>query len=272
MDPINELRLHNEIVALEAFALPNIRDLVSRILPGIVNNFNSFVGGLSASDTGIPLSSKNRDFLKFIDKHRYVDLAPITSYVPEGLNVPYLDFAVHLNGAVDYVLPLPETLNKFSTFLAVLLTNRDEQMSTKDKHAEYQKYEQDRLLLIKDIGRCFKPGSTVAEVSYGAVVKRNSDWEHVLGYTEYFAAKINEINRKQLNDKVKEIAGYLDKLLEQHKKGNLSNVTPEVFTELSYGTYQMARALEFFSVVYFRVLGFNESVNKTIANVMTVME
>jgi len=64
----------------------------------------------------------------------------------------------------------------------------------------------------------------------------------------------------------------LETILDKIKRNEFQQMSPEVINNLSEGTYQMARELEFYSVIYFKVQVFINSINKTIDHFKSVVK
>lgn len=273
MSEISDLRYQRNLVALETNTLSvDIDSILKRTIPGIAESFAGFVSKFSAKDSGVHLTSDQQGFIKNLKQFQYMDLEPITAYVPEGMDQTYLEFANVLDHAVNYVKDTPARLDTFCTYLAALVTNREQRLVSKNNVRTYLELERNRAEIAKDLGHCFKNGSTKAEVRYGDVIKRNADWELVFGSVEKINAAVNSVNRSKLNEKAKFASEMLEKIMQMERRGDLNGTAAEVVSELSEGAYQLASELEFFAVVYYRVTGLTESVNSTVKNVKRIMD
>lgn len=273
MDSLKQLRHHRDVIALEAFSVPtlDVNLLLKQVFPEIKHHFLEFTSRFTANDKPIPMSHGQYAFVGELSKHNYVDIVPLTSYVPEGLIVDYLSYAQALSRAVDHAVKVQDLLNTYTTYLAMLITNEHQRFSTQNSVAIYQGLQEKREEILREMGSCFKQGSHETDVKYGDVVKRNADWPYVFGEIDSLSKQINSVNRKVLNQKVKEATELMEKVIAMIKEGKLENSAPEVATELSNGAYQIASELEFFSVVYYRVVGFVTAVNSTVDKVQNIL-
>jgi hypothetical protein len=262
-----------DIAALEAFQFGavNVSSLLERVLPTLTTGIAGFVGRFSATDHGVKLKANRYEFVKELTTHKYMDLAPITSYVPEGLDKTYLEYGAVLKAAADHASHVEEYLADVSSYLGGILSNRDNRMGGKSKIPKYIGIEKERNELNESLGHCFKNGSTRAEVAYSEVVDRNNDWLHVFDLVDSISRMMNAVNRKRLNDRATDAVNMLTKIMELHKKGELEGLAPEVIGELSEGTFQAACELEFFAIVYYRSMNLASCVDNTVDNIRRII-
>jgi hypothetical protein len=274
MDSLQTLRHHRDVVALETFSVQalDVTGMLKKMMPDIKTHFSNFISRFSSNDKPIPLSKDNRAFIKLLEKHNYVDLEPIAVDVPEGLDVDFLAFAHILNSAVDHAVKVQQLLNTYTTYLAMLITNEFQRFETKNSVQVYQGMAAEREQILKEMGACFKQGSHETKAKYGDMIQRNKDWELIFGESDKLSKTINSVGRDALNSKVKEAAQLMDKVIQMLKDGKMESTAHEVAQELSEGAYQIASELEFFSVVYYRVLGFVTAVNSSAEKVREILE
>lgn len=269
---LNSLRLTNEMIAMEAFSVSDLSGLLKRAFPQMVDDLKSFIGIASPLQEAIQLTPQARAFVNdVVKKHSYVDTAPLAAWVPEGMTCTYLEYLPVLQASVDHAEKIVnETLIPYCTFLARVLTNKEDQLSTQAYN--YAGLDKIRDGLQAENAKCFKHGSSQAQVSMSDVVKRNNDWETVLHTSNALLDKMNKVDRKALNKKIEESTDLLDKLIRKIKHDDLTAVSPQVVETLSNGAYQVGKELEFFSVTYYRTLSFVEAVNKTVTNSTAILK
>lgn len=268
---IRNLQLTSERVALEAFIVSDLAALVKKAFPQILDNFKDLISFTSPVEAAIALTPEARSFMNNVArKHSYVDIAPMSAWVPEGFNSTYLDYVPSLQAQVDHADGIVnETLGPFVGFLAKVLTNYDDQIAT--QAISYTALNKVREALEEDNAKHYRKGSTKAQVSVGDVIKRNSDWETVLHNADQLSMRMNKVDRKALNKKLAEATDLMDRLIKQIKAGKMDHLTPEVVTTLSNGAFQVAKEIEFYSIVYYRVLSFTDAVSKTVKNTQSVL-
>jgi hypothetical protein len=274
MDSLGYLKHHRDVVALETFSVAtlDVNAMLKNIFPEIKKHFFEFTSRFSANDAPIPLSRDERAFVRLLEKHNYVDIAPLGVYVPEGLNVDYVSFAQALKRGAEHAAKVQDLLNKYTVYLAMLVTNEFQRFETQNSAAVYKGLQEEREEILREIGGCFKQGSHETKRKYDEVVKRNADWPIVFGEIETLGKLTNSVNRNVLNTKVKEATALMEKVINMLREGKMEGSAPEVAQELSDGAYQIASELEFFSVMYYRVLAFVTAVNATTDKVTEVLK
>ena len=247
------LRRSRDVAALEAFNVAiNPMELMRRLLPRITQSFHGFTNAVVPTDPAIALKGDQKEFVKLMSKHSYMDIRDLLVYVPEGMTSSYSDYANVLSRAVDYAVEIERQMTAFNSFLAVLVTNRVVSSTNVVSNMNtYKALASQREDLNNAFAECFKGGTTKAESTIGKVVQRNADWEHVFAQANLLAERMNKINRKHLNDAASTAARYLEQI--QHQSKHDGDVAPEVVNELAEGAFQMASGLEFFAIVYYRV-------------------
>lgn len=262
---LERLRVQRDTVALETQFVKDIQNHLSQIFPAIRKNFDGLVSRFLPETPAIGLTSNQHDFFREIGRRNFLDVAGITAYVPEGLSVPYIDYANELSKASERCVKiLPEILSSFTMFLSQLLTQQEMKLSTILNTRRYVTLEQERAHLNERLGKCFTRGSTRTDVTIGNVVNRNADWPDVFRATDAIAIEMNNVDRKALNKQVSESVELINALMAKINRHELSGVTPAVAQNLSDGAYQVASELEFFAAVYYKSMALTASVKRTV--------
>lgn len=261
---LNGVRIQSARIGMEAFAGADIKHLLTDSFPILVSDVKGFFNKFSPNAPGAVLNINKNEFIKEITKHPYLDISPLAAFVPEGLDVTYLEYAkvleeaaLHASGVLNGVM------SEYSTFLGQIISNADAKLSTISFNKEHENLEHNRYRLNEELGDCFKHGSTITEVNLGKVVKRNLEWEEVFKSTDLVIKLINSVDRSALNKKIAECVQYLDIILDKVKRNELDNLSPEGIKNLSVGAYNIASELEFFSACYYKVLAYCNCVERT---------
>lgn len=260
------LSIQSRKVGLEAFAVTDVTGLLARVYPAISDTFSGLLGKFSSNDPYQGLTGKQQDFMRLLGNHPFMDIRPLQVYVPEGLTANYTVYSKALLASAQHAAKvLEDALNPYSTFLSQILTNTGDRISTRLHDADYAAMQKRREGLTADMAKCFKPGSTKTETSLGDVFSRNADWQEVFKDGDSITSFITSVDRKVLNRKVEDCVKLVNKLQEQIKAGTFGEVSPQVVKNLAEGAFQIASELEFYALVYYRVLVLNECLNSSIA-------
>ena len=270
---LNSTRILSAQITMEAFAATDLTALITDSLPILANDIKEYFNRFVPNQPGVIIEFSESKFIKDVNKHIYTDISPLTAYVPEGLNVTYLKYAEKLlPAAIHASKVLDDVMSHYTIFLAGLINNKDSKLNTISFNKIHEKLTSERNELNSELGKCFKNNSVKAEVTLGDVVDRNSDWKYVIDTTNELMKLINSVNRNTLNKKIKESVTYLDIILDKIERKEMNNTSPEVVDNLSTGAYQVASELEFFSIVYYRILTYVNCVNNTVEHFNKVLK
>lgn len=271
---LSALNYYNRRVALEAGLVQDLQGLIRNVFPDIKAELTGFFQRFMPDEKGIALTSRQNDFLREITKHPYLDIAPLGAFVPEGLNVNYLDYLEVLTPAVIHAVGEHAkegelsggvgAINDYVSYLGALINIHDHQRSTKDFEREVKVREAERTTLNKELGKCFKLGSTRTDVSVGQVVSRNNDWEKVFHQSDALVKAVNSVDRKVLNKKIAECTSLLDIIQKKIERQEFDTVSPETVKNLAGLAYNMAAELEFYVAIYYKVAALAEAINRTV--------
>jgi hypothetical protein len=272
-DPLQEMERLRLLINHETFSVSGIVHSLQNLIPTLQKNFQGFIHGFSKSEPAVQLKGDERDFLKQVEGRVYLNLAPLLAYVPEGLDVPYLEYLSVLQQAVMHCHETTlKTLNDYSVYLAQIITNRQLKITGMPHDAAYAKMEKTRQELTQRLAKCFKTGSSRAEATYGDVVGRNGDWAEVFKEIARIDQLVNKIDRSALHQKAEECNTQLNTIIKQIRNNEFEGAGPEVTNNLAGGAYQAGAELEFFAATYFRVMTLNTAIADTMRKVSEILK
>ena len=256
-------------IAMEAGILSNMVNSIKNIFPDLINTLrSSFSHTENLPVIEIKLTNEQKFLVKEISQFKYIDIAELSTQVPEGFVGNYLDYSKELIRIINDISDVNgKVLQPYSIYLSTFLTNKDAKFNTKDQTRLYNNMKNAREHHIKSLSHYFKNSSNISYAKIGQVVKRNSDFQTVYNETGIIAKKIYSINLKTLNENVKRCLDMLDMIIEKIQRNEIEHVSPEVTQNLAFGAYEVAREIEFFSVIYFKVMGLMTSVDATTVKV-----
>lgn len=256
-------------IAMEASVLSNMVNSIKNIFPDLIETLrNSFSRTEGLPSIEIKLTGDQKFLLKEIGNFKYTDICELSTQVPEGFVGNYIDYAKELINIIDDISDVNgKVLQPYSIYLSTFLTNKDAKFNTKDQTRLYENMKSAREQHIKTLGHFFKDSSNVSYAKIGQVIKRNADFNVVYNETGIIAKNIYSINIKTLNENIKKCLSMLDMIIDKIQKKEIEHVSPEVTQNLAFGAYEVAREIEFFSVIYYKVLALTTSVDATTVKV-----
>lgn len=265
IDETNSIKRNLTQISLEASVLSNMVSSIKNIFPDLMETLrSSFSKTENLPEIKIKLTSEQKFLIKELVAYKYIDIAELSTQVPEGFNGGYLDYIMILKDIVDRISDVnARLLQPYSVYLSSFLTNKEAKFNTVDQTRLYDKFKNIREEDIKNLGNFFNDSSNKSVTKIGQVVKRNSSFPGIYSEVGNLAKKIDSINFKLINDNVKKCLSMLDIIIERISKNEIEHVSPEVTQNLAYGAYEVASEIEFFAVVYYKVLALVSSVDAT---------
>lgn len=251
-------------VALEAYAVSDLSGLVSRIIPSVADNLASFKG-MFVQAPMVSLSGE-KDFLKSLDKRTYPSLMPLTAYVPEGMKKTYVEYAEKLFAAVNHVAVAPSIIDEYATFLSMLVSNKDAILETATRKRAWEALYKKREEANHALQSCFDSSTTTTR-KIEDVIKRNADWKPLTDLINEMNVGIARIERSHLNKQVENCSDLIERIRKLIDQGHFEKSSPETIMDLADGAYQVASELEFYAVVFYRVQGLTQAVERTFEHV-----
>lgn len=269
----NALRIERDRLALEAPLSLDLVGLFQNTFPSIRAGFSNLVQRFAATEPAVPLTSRQRDFLRLVEPKKYLELAPIVAYVPEGMESSYPHYLDAVLAAVEHAAHYsPKHLNQFALYLSQLVSQSDQHLASTSFEREHVASEEARKKLNAELGACFRVGSSRSESSYGAVVARNKDWYEVFEKNDAQAKLVNTVNRKDLDRKIAECVELMDILSVKLSRGDFQGISPQTITNIADGAYGAAQEMEFYAATHYRSMAISTAINRTMSHVFEVLK
>jgi hypothetical protein len=186
--------------------------------------------------------------------------------------VTYLHYLNELTPMVKHAVGVGTLVANYKTFLAMVITNHDQRVSTQDASAIYKGLEDKRARWAKDIGACFKNGSHNTNVKYGDIVDRNSDWPLLFDLVNQLSKDMDKVNRKDLHTGVTDISHLVDKFMDLVKQGKIVQGSPEMVFHVAEGAFQVASEIELFATLYYRLMAVNAMLEDTVSSITKILK
>lgn len=270
---MDTLAYTRDVVALEL----DLYETGKVFLSGIVDGFDELKGKISnfsiePSSVPVILTKRQNEFVKELSKINFVDSSAYAAFFPEGLNCRLSEYSNALIPAVEHCKDNTTQLVDSLIALVSGLISGHGLTKTADLTRRFNELEKSRIKINVDIGKCFQKDSVKAIGLFSDIVDRNSDWQLILNQIAQINKTVDSINRNILHKKYRDLVGILDAFQDQVKSGKIDNITPEATNNLASLVYCVACEIEFFGVIYYRVMALNGTVNKTIENTLTMLE
>lgn len=249
-------------IAMESSMLSNTVSTISNFFPSL---FASVSSSFAKTEELKLVESKLAGDEKFVvDKIQplmFLDLASIKTVTPEGFKGQYVDYAtVLLNASIDMSSIVDNVLKPYMTYLAQFVSNKDAKKATKDNTSIYKSMKANREQAMLSMDKFLTQGLGVNAV-IGDVINRKQDLHSVYSTKANIVLQFKAIDLNEVKSCVKHCTDMLEIIIRQTEDGQILNVTPEVTQNLALGAAEVAREVEYLSILNYRVLTFTTCVD-----------
>jgi hypothetical protein len=247
------LVLDLKILSLEDLTANDSTNVFNQILPKLISQFKSLKEGLISGFSFISFSKEKR-VLNNLEHLNYVNLSQSLVTTPEGFKGYFLDYLQTLEKIQTLAYKeAHEFIKEYQMVLSSFITNKDDQISSKDLSFFYNRVEQRTLENSGEIAKFFNSPNKVARAKLQSVLARLSDLETISKVTSNIESKHNIDDLKSIEFSINKIISMLNIVIEQMKRQDTSKVSRQAALNLSQGAYNLARYIEFISLLHFRI-------------------
>jgi len=255
------LELINSRLALESTALESFSETVRRIVPSLSSSLKTFAANskaVFANQRGVSnfnySEAEFESLVRTLEGHKYTNLMDLRFYIPEGFKGNITAYAVALQNAQKHVsATAADVVVPYNIFISKLLTNPIAVKDTRLQMINLGKIKQAREFLKAQLGEYFQPGSTASTCKLGDAVTSNSDWKPLRETLKIINNDFDPKLVKQLNNSVDDSSMLLDELSNCTRESGLRDISPQTLRTLGDGTLEVAREVEFFSLVNYQI-------------------
>lgn len=222
-------------------------------------------------------SSSQRNLLSLVSKTNYADLAPITIPKPVGLQVTYMEYLDnYLIPAAHFSKEVVSQLDAFTAFIGRLVNNKQDRMAINDMYQGTSALAEERYVEMSTINAtrqsCFKEGAVEGDAKLETLVLNNNQWRSILDRTNQVDEILKKIPPKLVEAKVRKSVNYLKALRDEARRGNFTDVSPEMLLRLTDYIEANARSIELYAVIYHDALGFEEIIKECNTKISSIVE
>lgn len=179
------------------------------------------------------------------------NLEHIVVEVPEGFDGEFLKYGLTLEAATDYILrSQKDILEPFYVYVSTLVSRAQARSSQKDLRFSYKDNTRDRELITKELGEYFARG-TNSRQKLIKVVRRASDLPSIFKTKNEIGQHIDTYDLEGVKVLVGKIGQMLDYITVMADDDKLGEISPETVNSLAAGTYEIAKQVEFISLVIY---------------------
>lgn len=210
-------------------------------------------------------------FTDYLKSNNYASLRLLKATTPEGMTATYMEYLDVLEAGVAHMKRITsDVLQPYVIFLAQLVSSKDAAKSYNTNAHIYTKLAENRSKIYSDMSACFSK-SHDTRTTYGDVVDSNAAWAKVIVRMNKLTHEINSLRTDEVTHLMKQADDYLKIIHGYIEKEQLQEITPETSKSLSEGAYQVGLELEFYSIIYYRVLSLGNAINQTMNDLNRIL-
>lgn len=249
-------------IALESAMLNNLSASIANLFPDLLSKLS---GSFSMSgDIPVVVVHQTKE-QKFVQDNahgkQWLDIADLQVMVPEGFKGKMVDYGkVLYDNSKGMSNVIEDVLKPYVVYLSQFLANKDVKRNTKDLkplYVELAKKREDAVAAM-DVFRV--PGSD-AKAKIGEILDRKADLMHLHDAANNIARILENVDLGSVKEMVKQAVDLLELIVKQSKEGDIENVSPEATQNLAFGATEIAREVEYLSLLHFRCLNYTTSVD-----------
>ena len=258
---LRNLELFNTRIALESGVLDSFPDTVKRLMPSMSAAVRNFMSGFmvvlsdAKGSTGPQYAARAyEDATRVMDKHKFVNLMELRAYIPEGFKGDLNAYAAILLQAQEHTNQVVgAVITPYNVFLSKLISDTGAVKETKLQLTSLNQIKRTRETFSSEMSGFFPNGSTVSYCKIGDVFGRNEDivnlGETLKNIHDYFDTK----KPVQVREAVTHCSDLLEVLSNNAQEGGLKDISAQALRTLGEATLEVAREVEFFSIVNYQV-------------------
>jgi hypothetical protein len=251
-----------EQLSLEANVLANMTGSIRRIFPELLSNLaTSFAMSKDIPTVNVVHTKEQKFVLNEMNTRPYLDLAELGVQIPEGFKGSFVDYSICLLKLAKSIQSVEQTVLKpYIVYLSQFISNKESKISIKDTTHGYKTMAVARDHAITELDK-FRSNSSSAKSKLGSLISRKADIPTIYNNTFLISKALSNVDLKSVQACVKNCVDLLDIIVKQVEEDKISSVTPEVAKNLAYGATEVAREVEYLSLLHYRAMAFTTSVD-----------
>jgi hypothetical protein len=251
-----------EQLSLEANVLANMTGSIRRIFPELLSNLSTiFAMSKDIPAVTVEHTKEQKFVLNEMNTRPYLDLAELGVQIPEGFKGSFVDYSVCLLKLAKSIQSVEQTVLKpYIVYLSQFISNKESKISIKDNTHIYKALAANRDHAVTELDK-FRSKSNNAKSKLGSLITRKADIAVIYNNAFLLSKTLSNIDLKSVQSCVKNCVDLLDIIVKQIQEDKINTVTPEVAKNLAFGATEIAKEVEYLSLLHYRALSFTTSVD-----------
>ncbi len=254
----------NATVALEAFSLRAVVNRAADIIPNLAHAFREVLTTHKGDKYDLkPLSVNTVVLNKTLAAAKYLEVARLNVFVPQGLQGNLKEYLETLLVALNFTNGIQERMIKFNQLVSGLITDKNTRQSTRDLSLATSGMENERVGVMEQLSKFMKEGSRSDRATLGQTFGSLGEINDCILLVANILDQANHITMLEVEKLTTDASELLKTLGEQAVEGKIEGMSPEAYKSLSSATLTMARDVELHAVLMFSVYQAKKSIEYT---------
>lgn len=253
VDPIEQLTSLSSTAALEAFSLRSITNRIADMIPAMTHAFKQYAYTHKSDKLDLKPLTVNRTILnKALGKANYLDIAKMSTVVPQGHQGSMIDYLSVMQRAVEFTNGIRERMTSYNQLLSMIISSKAGRQSTQDLSTAAASMEREREAMRIELRAHVKQGSRSDRRPLGETYRNLSEVTTSMDLAEDVIKRMAALNLESINLLINDAVELLDELERKASEGTISEMSPQVYKSLASSTLTMARDAEFHSLMCYK--------------------
>lgn len=264
------METHLERIALEGELVANVintfRTAVPTFIQSLMDSKQQFMK--SFQDNRNIVTDLTKKEKNAIDAARHLDFLNYGDRlisVPESFEGNLLDYAKSLRQVADIVYKVQNTvITDYKTILSSFITNKEDKLSLKDHTDFFKRIQLQREQLQKELKQFAASKTGESKAKLNTVMRRFAELEPLVKEVSLLTNAHEMTKLNHIADSVNECVDLLTIITDGMQRSTINNVSSNAALNISQGAYEVAKYVEFVSIVYFDVTVLLNCVDKLV--------
>ncbi len=239
-------------LSLESITVPETTSIFRQLLPALSKQLKDTASSLELPFLNLFTSQETRA-IKKAKEINYLYIADSVIDVPEGFNGELLAYIQTLLDLESKAYGQTTSfMQEYHVILSSFLTNKDDQVSSKDQKSRYDHIEKTTLEYKSKLMVFFENKNTLGRVRFSSVIKRMSDVPEIIEGATKLESQHKKNALKSLEVDLAKITSMLDLIITRMQSEDINKISPAAARNLAFGAQQLAKNLEFVAFLHFK--------------------
>lgn len=239
-------------LSLESITVPETTTIFRELLPALSKQLKNTASSLELPFKNL-FSSQETRVIKKAKEINYLYIADSIIDVPEGFSGELLAYIrVLLDLESKAYGQTTSFLQDYHVILSSFLTNKDDQVSSKDQKSRYDHIEKTTNEYKSKLMVFFENKNTLGRVRFSSVIKRMSDVPEIIEGAMKLESQHKKNELKSLEVDLNKITAMLDLIISRMQSEDINKISPAAARNLAFGAEQLAKNIEFIAFLHFK--------------------